>query len=263
MKFLNRLFLLFILSIIPNLILANETSQLQMNNANIFLSSGWQSYLQAKSIKNNNQNFNLDPSAQYPLVLMENLNSYKAQFPSGSLILNFKLGKNIEEIDIKNLNFSILPSRNNLSMDNLQIKTSLSEIFNINNIKSQCANLSQIVYFGETAEINLKKLIFSCFTSGELKFASANLSSDMQLENFVLISNQNKFTINTYLTNPINGDAEIIGLSQYQSKDQILRIEIQSAWIGFFNIKGMLFEKLSQIQNEKIKVSEPYIFLKM
>jgi len=88
-------------------------------------------------------------------------------------------------------------------------------------------------------------------------------TNDTELDNFMLSVNRNKFKIDVKAHLDIKVNLTVDGDIEYMSHGEknVVKIKIDKARAGFFNITDKVFSALEQRQSTRMTVQRPYVYL--
>ncbi|MDH4468323.1 MAG: hypothetical protein QE271_09705 [Bacteriovoracaceae bacterium] len=222
-------------------------------------SMDWQSTdsgsVRAKKLVANKQDYQVDFSSSYA-VKKGPLGSLQASLPGGLLDFGLSVGPKMKSILFKELNLLINETNNKLSLEHF---SSVSVDKGESSIDLLSANCTPKVTDGNF----LSAIFANCFTKGSVKIKSVIFPNMISGEDITLNVDNGNFNLRGYMLVPAEGVVKLGGTSKFDAQNNQLVIELKSAKLDIFNIKGRLFKEFRKIKSDSIKVQEPFIYINL
>jgi hypothetical protein len=178
----------------------------------------------------------------------------EATLPNGKLDFGVSAGQKLLGINFRDLDLLIDDQVNNLVLENVSFKNAQKGESTVDQLVANCSPILK--------EGSFLTLIFAnCFTMGSATVSSAIFPDMLSFENARLKVENNNFTLNGNLIDPVVGSAKIKGVSKFDAATSVLTVEVKSAKLDVFNIRSRIFKELGKIKSETIKVKEPFIYI--
>ncbi len=97
----------------------------------------------------------------------------------------------------------------------------------------------------------------------ESALAKSKLGSDLKITQLKLKSRGGSYDLVAGVKAQISGTAKSKGDLSYDPGTGILTIKINEVKFGILSVKGMVFDELKKSESADMKISEPYVYLKL
>lgn len=89
------------------------------------------------------------------------------------------------------------------------------------------------------------------------------LGSDLKISQLKLNSRGGSYDLVASVKAQVSGNAKSKGNLSYDPATGVLTVKINEVKFGILSVKGMVFDELKKNENEDMKVSEPFVYLKL